>query len=36
MKGMSGFTLVQKRSPCSASSSVSGGGTHTLSIPKYS
>ena len=36
MKGMSGLTRVQKRRPCSASSSVSGGGTQMLSIPKYS
>ncbi len=36
MKGMSGFTRVQKRRPCSASSSVSGGGTQMFSIPKYS
>ncbi len=36
MKGWSGVTRVQKRTACSASSSVSGGGTHRLSIPKYS
>ena len=36
MKGWSGRTRVQKRTACSASSSVSGGGTHTESIPKYS
>ena len=36
MNGMSGFTRVQKRRPCSASSSVSGGGTQMLSMPKYS
>jgi len=33
---MSGFTRVQKRKPCSANSSVSGGGTQMFSMPKYS
>ena len=36
MNGMSGFTRIQNRRPCSASSSVSGGGTQMFSSPKYS
>ncbi len=36
MKGMSGVTRVQNRTACSASSSVSGGGTQRLSSPMYS